>query len=281
MTVIVGRPQCRGKRMNTTNQLQPDENSAVTTEVVNGASPSPGRPNTQFTPVASYAHTAAVIAIMLGVALMTWKSAKQFEQPRNPWASYMPTIIWLWLLFGFVTIGLRRRQVSLREIFGAAWKSFDDVIMDVVLAAAFWLVAVVVLAGLGFLLLASQRENMQEATKVLQGLAPHGRLGVSIWIVLSVTAGICEEFVFRGYLQRQFSALTQSIVGGVLLSATFFSLGHLYEGVAKAALIGIFGVMFGVMAAWRKNLRPGIMAHIWHDVFSGLALSILTNHLHK
>jgi Type II CAAX prenyl endopeptidase Rce1-like len=31
-----------------------------------------------------------------------------------------------------------------------------------------------------------------------------GATEITFWIVLSVTAGICEETVFRGYLQRQF-----------------------------------------------------------------------------
>jgi membrane protease YdiL (CAAX protease family) len=266
--------------MNTFDPTDPNQGSALDVEVTDETAVTHQAEATKLTPVASYLHMVVAIVIMLGVALMSWKSAKQFEQPHSPWVTYLPTIIWLWLLFGFVAAGMRRKHVPLRELFGPGWKSFDDVIMDVVTAAAFWLLAVVVLAVLGLALLGSQRGNLGEATKVLQGLAPHGVLGISMWIFLSVTAGICEEFVFRGYLQRQFSALTQSIAVGVILSAMVFSLGHLYEGVAKAALIGIFGVMFGILAAWRKNLRPGIMAHAWHDIFSGLALSLLTN-LHK
>lgn len=241
----------------------------------------PPEPPPKLAPVASYLHTAATVLIMMGVAFMSWKSAKQFEQPHSPLVMYLPTMIWLWLLFAFVTVGLRRRNVPLREIFGTPWKSFDDFIMDVVIAIAFWFAAVLVLGVLGVAFLSSQRQHMQDATKVLQGLAPHGALGISMWIVLSLTAGICEEFVFRGYLQRQFSALTSSVVGGVILSAMVFALGHLYEGGAKAALIGVFGAMFGALAAWKKNLRPGIMAHAWHDIFSGLLLSAITTHLHK
>ena len=266
--------------MNHIDSPDSDQSSPVNVEVAEGDPATQPTEVAKLTPVASYLHTAAAIVIMLGVALVSWKSAKQFERPQSPWLNYLPTIIWLWLLFTFVWAGIRRRQVSLREIFGASWKSFDDVIMDVVVAAGFWLTAVVVLAILGFALLGSQRGNLGEATKVLQGLAPHGALGISMWIVLSTTAGICEEFVFRGYLQRQFSALTQSLAGGVILSAMIFGLGHLYEGAAKAVLIGIFGVMFGILAVWRKNLRPGIMAHAWHDIFSGLALSLLSN-MHK
>src|SRR5437868_10572584 len=105
----------------------PDE-SVTTVEAPNGeTSPTPIK-DARFTPVASYLHTAATIVIMLGVALMTMMSAKQLQQARSPWVTYLPTIIWLLLLFAFVTAGLQRRNISLREIFGAPWASFDDVI---------------------------------------------------------------------------------------------------------------------------------------------------------
>jgi hypothetical protein len=29
-----------------------------------------------------------------------------------------------------------------------------------------------------------------------------------------------------------------------------------------------------MMAAWRKSLRPGMMAHAWQDLFSGIVLKL-------
>jgi uncharacterized protein len=53
---------------------------------------------------------------------------------------------------------------------------------------------------------------------------------VSLWILLSISAGICEEIVFRGYLQQQFQAATRSIVAAVILQGAVFGMAHTYQG---------------------------------------------------
>ena len=40
-------------------------------------------------------------------------------------------------------------------------------------------------------------------------------------------------------------------------------------------LIGVYGVMFGTLAAWRKNLRPGMVAHTLQDCLGGIAQRLL------
>jgi uncharacterized protein len=114
----------------------------------------------------------------------------------------------------------------------------------------------------------------------MRALAPTGPVSAILWLILSITAGICEEFVFRGYLQKQFSALTRSVAGGILLSALVFSVGHLYEGAVRAIVIGIFGVMLGVLAHYRRSLAPGMIAHAWHDIFSGALLAFASKLVH-
>jgi membrane protease YdiL (CAAX protease family) len=109
----------------------------------------------------------------------------------------------------------------------------------------------------------------------LQALAPQGALGFALWFALSISAGICEEFVFRGYLQRQFSALTANAAAGIVLSAVVFSVGHLYEGGVKAVVIGVFGILLGTLAYLRRSLAPGMIAHAWHDIFAGALLYLL------
>jgi membrane protease YdiL (CAAX protease family) len=62
---------------------------------------------------------------------------------------------------------------------------------------------------------------------------------------------------------------------GVLISAIIFGASHGYEGVPRMILIGIYGLMFGLLAWWRKSLRAGMMAHAWHDAISGVFLRLL------
>jgi len=42
-------------------------------------------------------------------------------------------------------------------------------------------------------------------------------------------------------------------------------------------LIAVYGMLFGLLAHFRKNLRPGMMAHTFQDAFSGIMFFVLTN----
>ena len=77
-----------------------------------------------------------------------------------------------------------------------------QVLRDIGIAAAFWIVSAGILFVLGWLLPVAALGGKMDF------ILPHGGLEITLWIALSVTAGICEETIFRGYLQRQFIALT-------------------------------------------------------------------------
>jgi uncharacterized protein len=83
------------------------------------------------------------------------------------------------------------------------------------------------------------------------------------WIPVALSAGFCEELAFRGYLQKQFQAITGSDGWAILIQAVVFGIGHLYEGVGPVARI----TLFGLLAIWQKSLRPGMIAHAWSDIF--------------
>jgi membrane protease YdiL (CAAX protease family) len=104
-------------------------------------------------------------------------------------------------------------------------------------------------------------------TNAAQGLLPQGIVQSMTWIPVALSAGFCEELAFRGYLQKQFQAITGSAGWAVLIQAIVFGIGHLYEGVGPVARITLFGVLFGLLALWRKSLRPGMIAHAWSDIF--------------
>ena len=95
------------------------------------------------------------------------------------------------------------------------------------------------------------------------------RVEKELWVVLSITAGICEEAIYRGYLQRQFMALTKSVPLGIVFSALVFGAAHSYQGLAQAMLIGTLGAMGGTLAYWRRSVRPGMIAHVLQDVLGG------------
>jgi len=129
--------------------------------------------------------------------------------------------------------------------------NLKDFLKDVAIAAGFWLIALAVLLCTALALHATKGgQSIRFLLRKISWNFP--------WILTSVTAGICEEVIFRGYFQRQFSAWTGNVSAGVLLSAAAFGVGHIYQGWRSAIIIVVYGLLFGILAEFRKSLRPGI-----------------------
>jgi uncharacterized protein len=77
--------------------------------------------------------------------------------------------------------------------------------------------------------------------------------------------------VFRGYLQRQCLALTQNVAAAVILQGLIFGTAHAYQGAKGVIVISVYGMLFGVLAAMRRSLRPGMLQHATQDGVSGIA----------
>ena len=179
----------------------------------------------------------------------------------------MRLLLYLALMAGEWAIVLllarRLRPARFRELIGGSWRSPAPVLLDLAIAAGLWLTWRLVFQGLARL------PFLNEPARV-GGMLPRGPLEVAAWIPLSITAGICEEIVFRGWLQRLLTSRTGSRWLGLVLQALIFGGLHLYEGVAASVRIAGFGLLFGLVALWRRSLVPGMIAHAATDVVSGL-----------
>jgi uncharacterized protein len=223
--------------------------------------------------LAPWWHTAILIAMLL-LASVNGTRGKQPLATGSKLPQYLWTMAWEWILVGFIWLGTRKR-IRMRDLIGGRWATLEDFFLDVVYAGAFWLCALVVLGTGAKLMHLDQAGKIESMRKQLGFLTPGTNLELAVWFCVSTTAGVCEEIIFRGYLQRQFATIGDSMLIGVLLSAVVFGASHGYEGPARMILIGIFGLMFGLLAWWRKSLRTGMMAHAWHDAFSGAILRML------
>ena len=160
-------------------------------------------------------------------------------------------------------------RVTMRKLSGKCGGTIYF-LRDIGIAVGFWIVAAMLLWIFGWLLrTAALGRNVS--------MLPQRGIELTFWIALSVTAGICEETIFRGYLQRQFMALTKSAPAGILLSAATFGAAHTYQGFRMVILIGLYGAMFGILTYWRGSVRPGMIAHAWNDSLNGV-LAVLGAH---
>ena len=221
-----------------------------------------GSPSTRL--IAPAWHTIVFIAIFVGLSVVggffqhTVKPHPQATAPHvNAVPGYVSVVILEWLLVLYVRMGVQRRGMRLRDLVGGRWATLQEVIRDIALGAGLWAVWI----GL------MNAHLLGSGTNAAQGLLPRGILESLVWIPVALSAGFCEEVAFRGYLQKQFQAMTGSAGWAVFLQAIVFGIGHLYEGVGPVGRITLFGVLFGLLALWRKSLIPGMIAHTWSDIF--------------
>ena len=217
--------------------------------------------------VAGASHTIFLLAVIAAWSAWGYFGTLRMRTVQNPHraAMYVLTILWEWSLVAYVAWGAKRHGSSLRELIGGKWNNSRAFLKDAGIAAGFWLIALAVLFCTAVAL---------HATKTGQNirfLLPQNQLEIFLWILTSITAGFCEEVIFRGYFQRQFGAWTGNVPAGVLLSAAVFGAAHIYQGWKSAIIIIVYGLLFGILAEFRKSLRPGMMTHAWHDGFAGLA----------
>lgn len=223
--------------------------------------------------LAPWWHTAILIAVLL-FASLSGTRGKHPLAAHSKVPQYLWNILWEWILVGYIWLGIRKR-VRLRDLIGGRWATAEDFVLDLVYAAAFWICALVVLGVGAKLMHLDQAGKIEAMRRQLGFLTPESHLELAVWFGVCLTAGFCEEIIFRGYLQLQFAAIGDSMLVGALLSAAVFGASHGYEGVARMVLIGIYGLMFGILAWWRKSLRPGMIAHAWHDAIAGVVLRML------
>lgn len=96
-----------------------------------------------------------------------------------------------------------------------------------------------------------------------------GPLTVAEMLVLSLTAGVGEELLFRGLIQNWFHSFFESTdifqaAPGILVASLLFGLAHPLTKtyVAVAALIGVF---FGLFYWYTRDLLACVVAHSLYD----------------
>jgi membrane protease YdiL (CAAX protease family) len=175
---------------------------------------------------------------------------------------YERTILTEWLLLGLVLVGVYLDGSSILTVLGERWRSAREVLPDLGIALLFLIVTITITSIIG-----GHGGSRDSAASFL---IPHGGREFAVWIALSISAGICEEAVYRGYLQKQFTALTRNVPAGIILSAAAFGAGHAYQGLRHALSIGLLGAMSGILVHWRRSLRPVMISHTLQDVLGGL-----------
>ena len=102
----------------------------------------------------------------------------------------------------------------------------------------------------------------------LANLAPQTPREDRLFDMVSITAGVCEEILYRGLLL----ATLVSLVGtwpAVAITSLIFGLGHAYQGISGIAKTGLVGLVLALFTVSSGSLYIAIVLHAVIDLTSG------------
>jgi membrane protease YdiL (CAAX protease family) len=110
----------------------------------------------------------------------------------------------------------------------------------------------------------------------IEPLSPHNAQERKLWTFVAITAGCCEEVLFRGFLLALFTSLA-GLVAAVAITVSLFGLFHSYYGWKGILKTAAFGLFVTAIALWSASLVPVIILHASVDLMTGdLAYKIIS-----
>lgn len=109
-------------------------------------------------------------------------------------------------------------------------------------------------------------------TDVLRELIPRTGAERATFGLVSLSAGLGEEVVYRGYLIVVLGALFSDVWWAAAVSSMAFSILHAYQGVMGIVRSGVLGFVFAAAFITGGSLWPLIIVHTGVDLVSGLWL---------
>jgi uncharacterized protein len=201
--------------------------------------------------------------LLAGLPALMIAQARQLKEfatlPRQP--AYVSSIASLWVLAGITVLAARAAGMTFHNLGFRAMPALPLLAWAAALTAA----------GVGVILLFHLAGFRDSA--LVRELIPVTRSDRQLFLLVSITAGVCEEIVFRGFLLLALHAATGSAALALVLSSGVFGVVHAYQQPTGALRAATIGAIFASAFLWTGSLYPVILAHILVDILSGFWLS--------
>lgn len=123
-----------------------------------------------------------------------------------------------------------------------------------------------------------ESESLNDLTEVFRKLGAAGML-IPLAISVGLIPGVCEELLFRGYLQSRLSSAWGASWGAwgtalaILISSTIFAAFHM-DAVHSVGVFAL-GIYLGWIAWASGSIVPAMLAHFVNNFLSVLAVTLL------
>lgn len=139
-----------------------------------------------------------------------------------------------------------------------------------------WAAVVAVVGGMGFAFAQLPRRMAREEFRAkmrrrfqsVEAMLPHTAEEAGRFIWVSLTAGVCEETLYRGFLMWYCGALG-GFWAALLGSSALFGFGHLYQGWKGVGRTGLIGLFFAVLYSLTGSLVLPTVLHAAIDAYAG------------
>jgi len=106
---------------------------------------------------------------------------------------------------------------------------------------------------------------------IAQRIFPQSSVEFLPYLALAITAGLCEEFLYRGFSMAVLARAGLPVWAVVLLSSVLFGLAHLYQGRGGSVATLLVGTVLGAARIAYDSLVPVIAWHTALDLVAGVA----------
>lgn len=111
------------------------------------------------------------------------------------------------------------------------------------------------------------RETIDKQFQSMEDFLPATAREKRFWILISLTAGICEQFLFRSFLFYYLPLLLPglSAVWVIVISSLIFGLGHCYQGTKGILSTAVLGGLFGCLYYFTGSIMLCMLLHFLFD----------------
>jgi len=215
----------------------------------------------------------------LAIALPAWDFYATRRLKKNPGSAqkigYYKTLcalLWLASLVAVVAVGFHG-VFTIASISGDAAWLFGHALVRLLVETG--IVLFVGLTFLSYITVAWKKLNNRprtyrsaEALKSFEYFFPATRTERRWWVLVCITAGCCEETLFRGFMLHYLHVLpwTLNLTLALLISSLIFGLNHLYGGVGGVVGSAAAGFLFGLLFMLSGNLLLPVILHALMDL---------------
>jgi membrane protease YdiL (CAAX protease family) len=213
----------------------------------------------------------ALLFILLGV-LIPWRGAARVSAllaresftVADRLATYASTIALQWTLTAFVAWRCYVRGLTLDNL------ALTGGVVSRTLPVAFGLtLGLAALQLIGLRQTARSQAPPSRLLEVTRRLMPCSLIDSLAFVALAMTAALCEEVLYRGFLFEVILRASSSALAAIVGSSVFFALAHLYQGRKGAITTLVLGAALAASRFWTGSLIPGMAAHLVVDLMAG------------